>query len=389
MRVQRADGGVHRRGLAISGHDQSLAAVRQKILGESVDPARLDTRDAGTCRGSGRGKARCKSREERSDLSALETKTMIRHRSGQRVDPFNGVEPVHHAAGRSRPPTVRKAPRVTDHFRIRQERVGVEGENHRGSIEPELEIDVAARGLLQSREAIFVADGVVGRPPQFWVAGTELSGQSSQRWGGVGLGKEREAGATIRGMRLCQFTPGRHEIGPGLRLALQPDGLRPVGIVKAEHGCLDARARGSECGRVRGVSLDLGRPTLVALDDHTIRAAAERHRRGVVTGNTGDDVFGRVDVRDDVLDGPPDDVATRKPRDRDRGAQERDHVAPGDPLGKLGGTLRELPLEKGSGFGALIELGEASPVGPAQRWHPEQSVGGLTGRSLSSCAVKA
>ena len=52
-----------------------------------------------------------------------------------------------------------------------------------------------------------------------------------------------------------------------------------------------------------------------------------------VTGNAGDDVFGRVDVRDDVLDGTPDDVAARKPRDRDRGAEQRDHVAPGHPLG--------------------------------------------------------
>jgi hypothetical protein len=31
---------------------------------------------------------------------------------------------------------------VTDHFRVGQERVGVEGENHRGPIEPEHEIEV-------------------------------------------------------------------------------------------------------------------------------------------------------------------------------------------------------------------------------------------------------
>ena len=44
-RVQRADGGVDGCGLAIPGDDQSLAAVRQKILGQRVDPARVDTRD--------------------------------------------------------------------------------------------------------------------------------------------------------------------------------------------------------------------------------------------------------------------------------------------------------------------------------------------------------
>ena len=190
-------------------------------------------------------------------------------------------------------------------------------------------------------------------------------------------------------MSLGQFPPRRHEIGPGFRLSLQPDRLRSVGIVQAKHGCLNARARGPERRWVRGVSLDLGRPSFVTLDDHTIRAAAERHRRGEVAGDAGDDVFGRVDVRDDVLDRTPDDVAPGKPGDRHRGAQERDHVAPGDPPGKLVGALRELALEEGAGFGALIELGEASPVGLAHRWHPEQSVGGLTGRSLSSCAVSA
>ena len=44
-RVQRADGGVHGRGLAFPSHDQSLAAIRQKVLGEGVDPARVDTRE--------------------------------------------------------------------------------------------------------------------------------------------------------------------------------------------------------------------------------------------------------------------------------------------------------------------------------------------------------
>ena len=71
---------------------------------------------------------------------------MIRHRSRQRVDPFDGVEAVHCTTGRSRTPSVREASRVTDHLRVGQERVGVEGENHRGSIEPEHEIEVATRG---------------------------------------------------------------------------------------------------------------------------------------------------------------------------------------------------------------------------------------------------
>ena len=50
-RVQRAARGVDGRGLAFPGHDQPRAAVRQKILGKRVDPARVDSRDAGSRRG--------------------------------------------------------------------------------------------------------------------------------------------------------------------------------------------------------------------------------------------------------------------------------------------------------------------------------------------------
>ncbi len=105
---------------------------------------------------------------------------MIGHRSRQRVDPFNGIEPVHLAAGRSRTPAVREASRVTDHLRVGQERVRVEGENHRGAIEPEHEIEVAPRGGPQAGEPVLVADGIVGRPLQPGVAGTELGGQARE-----------------------------------------------------------------------------------------------------------------------------------------------------------------------------------------------------------------
>ena len=150
IRVQGAHRGVDGRGLAFASHDQPLAAVRQKVLGQGVDPARVDPGDAG-CRqargsGVGRRKARSERGEEGRDLPALETEPMIRHRSRQRVDPFNGVEPVHLAAGGSRTPSGREASRVTDHFGIGQERVGVEGKDDRRSIEPEHEVEVAARG---------------------------------------------------------------------------------------------------------------------------------------------------------------------------------------------------------------------------------------------------
>ena len=209
MRVQRAHRGVDGRGLALSGDNQPLAAVRQKVLGDGVDPARVDTGDI-RCRlagGPGRTEARRERREKRSDLPALETEPMIRHRSRQRVDAFDGVEPVHRAAGGARTPSVGEAARVTDHLRIGEQRIGVEAENHRGSIEPEHEIDVASRGLAQTREPVLVADGVVGRPLHLGEAGSELGDQARQRRRGEGLGEDRKAGAAIRGMSLRTAAP--------------------------------------------------------------------------------------------------------------------------------------------------------------------------------------
>ena len=42
---------------------------------------------------------------------------------------------------------------------------------------------------------------------------------------------------------------------------------------------------------------------------------------------------------------------------------------------------------KARNSGRSLELRETSPICPCHRWHPEQSVGGLTGRSRSSCAA--
>ncbi len=187
-------------------------------------------------------------------------------------------------------------------------------------------------------------------------------------------------------MSLGHRPPGGHEIAPGLPSTLLHDRLRAVGIVEAEHGGLDARARGPEGRGVRGVALDLGRSPFVALDDQAVGAPAERHGRRVVAGDPRDGILGGGDVRNNLFDGAP---APREPRERQRGAQEHDHFATGDALRKLRGSLRELPLEKGARFGVLRELPQTSPVRPCHRWHPEQSVGGLTGRSRSSCAASA
>ena len=50
-----------------------------------------------------------------------------------------------------------------------------------GAIEPEHEIDVASRGLAQTREPVLVADRVVRCPSHLGKAGSELGDQARQR----------------------------------------------------------------------------------------------------------------------------------------------------------------------------------------------------------------
>ena len=49
------------------------------------------------------------------------------------------------------------------------------------------------------------------------------------------------------------------------------------------------------------VALDLGRPSLVALDEQAGGDAAERHRRREEQRPAGDQLLGLADVRDDLL----------------------------------------------------------------------------------------
>ena len=270
--------------------------------------------------GSGPATKACSERrEEGRDLPALETEPMIRHGSRQRVDPFNGVEPVHRAAGGSRTPSGREASRVTDHLRVGEERVGVEGENHRRSIEPEHEVEVAPRGGPQAREPVLVADGLVGRPHRTWG-----SGRGTRMPGAPGSARRR----TRRGPqgrrhhpRHAPWTAPPRPSRNRSRTSLSPFSLTVCERSGSYRPSTDAWIRALEAPRrrrVSGVSLDLGRSSFVALDDEAVGAPAERHGRRVVAGNPGDDLLGGGDIGDNLFDRAP---APREPRERQRGAE--------------------------------------------------------------------
>ena len=248
MRIQPADKSVNRCRLPFSGHDEALAAVREQVLRKCIDPPWIDARHAGRDTASGGGQRQlCSERlEERSDLAAWETEPVIGHRTRQGEDALDGVQPIHGATGGTRAPASREAPRVTDHLRVGQQRIGVEGEDDRRLIEPEHEVDVAPRGGLQAREPVLVAHCLVGRPSHPGIRAAEVGGQACQGWRRERFGEDRKPRTVIRSMRLGQRPPCLHEIAPGLPRTLQRDRLRSVRIVKAKHRRLDARARRAE-----------------------------------------------------------------------------------------------------------------------------------------------
>src|ERR687897_853370 len=122
---------------------------------------------------------------------------------------------------------------------------------------------------------------------------------------------------------------------------------------------------------MRGVSLDLGRSSLVALDNQAVTAPAERHGGRVGAGDSGDSLLGSGDKRDNLFDGTS---APQGACERQRGAQEHHHVAPGDPFRKLRRAFREFPLESGAEFRTILDLRETAPVGSTQRWQPRHQL---------------
>ena len=232
---------------------------------------------------------------------------------------------------------------------------------------------------LQAREPVLVADGVVGRPLHPRVAGAELGGQARQRGGGERLGDDAKAGTAVRGMRLGQRPPRRDEIAPGLRCALQRDRLRAVGIVEAEHGGLDARARGPEGRGVRGVALDLRRSPFVALDDQAVGAPAERHASSRSIGGSRERPPRERSRTGRCL--RPAAGTRRAPRataKRPASIIMSRRVTPSGSSDAPSGNSRS---RKARDSGRSSSSRETSPVCRCHRWHPEQSVGGLTGRT--------
>src|SRR5690606_4267241 len=91
------------------------------------------------------------------------------------------------------------------------------------------------------------------------------------------------------------------------------------------------------------ITLDLGRPALVALDEQTGKHAAEWHRGGVKERDTRNDVFGSLRIGQRLGHGAP---ASGQARKCDRCPHDLKELTPRSAAGRIARTRHELILRE-------------------------------------------
>ena len=112
----------------------------------------------------------------------------------------------------------------------------------------------------------------------------------------------------------------RDERVPGGRIVAEGELPGALRVVERQDGRLLERPQRAEARRMPRVALGLGRPPLVALDDHPDAGAAERHRRRVPGRHRRPHLGRRIHVRHDVLGRAP--AAPGRARQRGRRPEE-------------------------------------------------------------------
>ena len=271
------------------------------------------------------------------------------------------------------------------------EEVAVERDDDPGLVEP-VHGDVGApEGGDGARALVVVVDRLVGEPLGAGVGGLESLTQVPRGRRRQRLREHDEPVAAVGLQRVeLRLEPGER-VGPARGLVALHRELEPRRVEEVEHQGLMHAGGAAEGLRVLGVALDLRGTALVGFHDEADRATREVGARGVVLGDAGHVVFGRLGVGPDVLDGAAH--AARDARERDGGAHEAEEVTPRRAVLGLFAhafVVRELARERRLELGRVLQLLEAPPVPLlAHRWHPEQLMGGLIPASFLIFAPSA
>jgi hypothetical protein len=276
---------------------------------------------------------------------------------------------------------------------VAHERVGVERDHDAGLAEVVERLEHLAEGELGAGARVVAGEGVVAVDLDAGQRRLER-GERARRGGrAVRLGQDGQALAA-RGLGLVgEGAHGGERVVPGAVLPLLRRPGRAVRVVHVEHVGLDEGVGAAQALGVLGVALDLGGPALVALDEHADRGAVPRQGGGEEERHARDHLLGLLRVGQDALVGA---AAGRDAGERQRGAHVLEEVTPRNAVGRLGRAVgelaRELFLERRqlSLFaqappvllaGVAFELGVRKSLrhrvlASAQRWQPEQCVGG-------------
>ena len=386
--TQVAQGGIeqHRRGvdlgrLPLPGKDDALAAILQQVVSQRLDPVRLDAfdgREAGggqVQRESAGAQFRGQQPQQAGQLPGAQPQPLIGVATGHGQGALDRPETAHRTVLAADTPALGKLHGVAHGLGIGHQEVGIEREHHRGPVEATACLVGLPEDLLTAGDSALFAERPVGDDPCLRVARAERVEQSFECRRGELLRQHGETLAAVRGEGLRQPGPGLLELSPGHRLARPLHGLQTVRIVEVEDCRLDPGTRGTERRGVQFVAFNLGRPTLVALHDQSVGAAAEGHRGCVVARDTRQQVFRRGHEGDDLLHRATTGGQARQRQGR---AHQRQHGAPRNALRRLGYALGELTVLERAIARCAFLLRQASPVGLAgvHRWHPEQSTGG-------------
>ena len=147
-------------------------------------------------------------------------------------------------------------------------------------------------------------------------------------------------------------------------LAVVQQRLRAVRVVQRKHRGLRKDVARAERRRMLRVALELRRTPLVALREHALCDAAERHRCGIKQRAARHEILRLPDVRRDVLIGLA--RARAQARQRQRRAHQLEEIAP--PLDRIlvvapaDGLLRKFPFEEMAKLRRLGQLFQAPPI---------------------------
>jgi hypothetical protein len=358
------DDRVHRRGLAVAGQHEALAARRLEIGANRLEELRRRVARHRRRRNAWHVELRRQRAREALDVRRLQRQAVISARAAVGRRALDGVETVARAgvlsaAARRERACMPQAGGADAH------EVGVEREDDVGLLHRVLRRHVLVEGEPAALAGVVAEERLPLHHLGGGQAGEDVVDLRPHRRRRDRLGEDPETRALLR--ELCRQHAAHRDDEPAERLDVAEvgDRGRAVGVVETEDRRLRKDVRGAAARRVIRVAFDLRRPAFVALDQQTHPGAGKRHRGGVEQRLARHELFGLTHVRHELFGGLARARADAGQRERCR--HQLQEAAATDGIEPLGGVLRELAVQELLELRRARQRFEASPVFLATR----------------------